>query len=398
MIARVLLIGLVFAGVAAGEVRLAAELATPPPILVGQRVTLVVTLSSPTPFTMGEAFDVPRVPGAIVTQPQGHPVLGADGSLLTQRHELAFVAQRPGTFTIPAFEVRVGDERLRTPPFTVTATLPAGVPDGLGLVATRAFSVAETWTPQPGQARVGDAFIRTVTRTVADVPAMVLGPLPLGETGSLAAYPKPPVVTDASERGDVVGTRIDAVTYVCTAPGEVTLPAVTFRWWDLARGALVTETLPAVTFTVGAAPATSRAWLERAILVALLTGVLLWRRRELATWWRRRRAARAVSEAGRFAAIGRACRANDARAAHAALLDWLAVVRPRPRCPVLAEDLLAVHPDPDLARQVAALEDAVVAPSTSWDGAALVRALETARPHGRLRRGAGRLPELNPSS
>jgi hypothetical protein len=294
--------------------------------------------------------------------------------------------------------VRVGEERLRTPRFTVDATLPPGVPDGLGLVSTRSFTVAETWTPQPGDAHVGDAFTRTVTRTVADVPAMVLGPLPLGETGSLAAYPRPPVVTDATERGDPVGTRVDTVTYVCTAPGEVTLPPVTFRWWSLERGELVTETLPAVTFTIAGVPATTGTWLLRGIVAALLVAVVLWKRHALREWWRRGCAERAASEAGRFAALRRACRAGAAPSAHAALLAWLAVVRPGRRCPVIADDLLARDPDPELARQVAALEDAVIAPGAAWNGAALAGALEAARPHAARHGSGAMLPELNPSS
>ncbi|HEV7731209.1 MAG TPA: BatD family protein [Candidatus Binatia bacterium] len=387
---------------AGAEVRLRAELGSSSPVRVGQRTLVVVTLTSPMPFTDAPILDLPRIPGAILMQPDVHPVLGSetiDGTTwVAQRHELAFFALRAGAFTIPSFVVRAGGQRLSTPAFTVTADLPAGVDDAFGLVTTTSFAMTEHWEPAPGKARVGDAFTRTVTRIVVDVPGMLLPPLPVGEAGTLAVYPKAPLVTDRTERGDFTGVRTDVVTYVATQSETVTLPAVHFRWWNLSQHALVTETLPAVTFEIGAAPLSRGTWTRRLVLAAVLLAALAWwRGRAAASWWRRRRVARATSERGRFAELQHACHDGDPRVAYAALLRWLETANPGPRCPTLADDLLAPHPDPELRRAVDALETAIIAPRGSWDGRALASALDRIRPHVR-HAGVAALPDLNPPS
>ena len=74
------------------------------------------------------------------------------------------------------------------------------------------------------------------------------------ELDGMAAYPKPPVVQDHSERGTFTGTRIDSVTYVCERPGTVTVPALEFPWWNVRTQTMEMVTLPAVTLDVGHAP------------------------------------------------------------------------------------------------------------------------------------------------
>src|SRR5262249_313521 len=122
------------------------------------------------------------------------------------------------------------------------------------LVSTSALTVSEEWTPEPKEARVGDAFTRTVTRRAPDVPAMAFPPLRVTDLDGMAVYPKPPVVRDHSERGTFTGTRIDSVTCVCEQPGTVTVPALEFPWWNVRTQTLGTITLPAVTLHVGHAP------------------------------------------------------------------------------------------------------------------------------------------------
>ncbi|MCW5889868.1 MAG: BatD family protein [bacterium] len=394
-------------------VRLEAALTTTAPVLVGQQATLAVTLSATAPFAGSPIFALPRIPGAVLMQADPHPVLGSatiDGTTwLSQRLELAFYALRPGAFTIPAVTVRFGTtgapgaaaipHELATTPVAVTAALPPGVAAGDDVVATTRMTIDEQWTPAPGKARVGDAFTWTVTRTVAGVPAMLLPPLPIGEAGSLAAYPKPPQVTDRSERGDLVGTRIDTITYVCTRADRVTLPGVTFRWWDLGAAELAERTLPAVTFEVAGAPPSPATWAVWAAAMAGLATILWWRRHALAASWRRRRSAWEASEPGRFRALERACRSGGAAAIWSALVAWLALRHAGPGCATVADDLLAHDADPELRRQVTALLDALAAGRTQVGGAALAAALTRHRRTLAQRRPAlaTLLPDLNPS-
>src|SRR5262249_20631466 len=226
-----------------------------------------------------------------------------------------------------------------TPPLHIEARWPPGAEHLSGLVSTSAMTVSEQWTPDPKQAHVGDAFTRTVTRTAPDVPAMAFTPLPVTDLDGLAAYPKPPVVRDHSERGTFTGTRIDSVTYVCERPGTVTIPALEFPWWNVRTSELEKVTLPETTLEIGRAPLSprTRGWIEIAGAAALLLLLLAawWWRGALRAAWRRRRAAYEASEAGYFARLEHACRAGDAPAAYNALFAWLGRAHPAKRPPTI---------------------------------------------------------------
>jgi hypothetical protein len=291
--------------------------------------------------------------------------------------------------------------------------MPPGAENLPSLISTRELHVNQTWQPQPGKARVGDGFTRTVALTAADVPGIVFPPLPLAKVDGLAVYPKPPVVQDQVERGDFTGKRIDTVTYICERPGQFTLPTLVIPWWDLKSQKLMRVTLPTVTLEVEPGPvqgvdATApagemwgRPWLRWMVRAGLLAAavVVSWRKRDaLRAAWERRRARRQASEAGCFAHLLDACRAGDAKAAFNALLRWLDCSHRSPDSATIA-DFLVRQPDADLQRQVEGLQECILGRAADWNGAALAAALRRARrSHIGLTTTAdkARLPLLNP--
>ncbi len=377
------------------------------PVWVGQRATIVVDLLVSTMFGGAPGFDVPQIPGAVLMEIQEPPVLGTEtvaGAQYTQqRRELGFWALRPGQFQIPAFPVRVAapespggatvEHRLTTEPLALEAKLPPGAGAGKGLVSTSQLTVREQWQPRPGDhARVGDAFVRTVTRTAPDVPGMVFAPLPLGRVQGLAAYPAAPVVRDRVERGDFTGERVERITYVCERPGRAVVPALAIRWWNLEQGRLESASLPAVTVRIGGLPVVRRG---RGLGLVALAMVLV---AVAAAGWLRWRARRPSGEADRFARLERACRAGDAPGAYNGLLAWLDLTRCDGRAATIEDDLLAHHPDDDLRSNVRVLEDAVLRGDARWHGAPLAVALRRVRRAQRRRHPitAPVLPALNP--
>jgi hypothetical protein len=404
------------------------SVAKPGPVLVGEHVTIIVELLTATTFASAPVFEFPKIPGALLMKPEEHPVLGTeqiDGESYTvQRHELALFVMRPGVAQIPPFTVRFespprfGEKpveyRLTTPALQVEARVPPGAEKFPGLIAARELRVDQTWHPHPQQARVGDAFTRTVTLTAPDVPGMVFPPLPLAKVDGLAVYAKPPVVQDQVERGELTGKRVETVTYLCERPGQFTIPALVIPWWDLDTQQLMQVTLPAVTLAVEPGPvqgkdatspaeeASGQSWLwwtlGAALLIAAAMAVLWYKRRGLLAAWAHRQMQRQASEAGLFAQLLDACRANDARAAYNGLLRWLDVRQRGPDAATI-EAFLACHPNADLRRQVEMLQDSVLGRDTHWDGVVLSDALRQARRHDQRRRShaeEAQLPDLNP--
>jgi len=347
-------------------------------------------------------------------QIEDRPVLGTeqidDTTYNVQQHELALFMLRPGGYAVPPFTVsfasapRYGEppveHQLTTQAMQVEARMPPGAEHLPSLISTRALRVTQTWQPQPTQARLGDAFTRTITLIAPDVPGMVLPPLPLAQVNGLAVYPKSPVVQDQVERGTFTGQRTQTVTYVCERPGPITVPALIIPWWDVEKQTLRQVTLPALTLQV-VAPRRGWPWWTVGIVLVLAAGAgLCWRKRR--AWraaWERRQTQRQASEAGRFAQVHQACQAGDAVAAYNALLRWLDCTHSGPGSATLGVDLLAHSPDAELRRQVEALQAVVLQRNTNWNGMALAEALHRARRERQRRQAAagdGQLPALNP--
>lgn len=136
-----------------------------------------------------------------------------------------------------------------------------------------------------------------------------------------------------------------------------------------------------------------------AVLLLATAVVALWcQRQALRAAWERWHAQHLVSEVGCFARLDDACRVGDTKAAYTALLCWLDSTHHGHDAATIVA-FLSRHPDPDLWRQVEALQESFLGQATPWHGAALAAALRQTR---RQRLGqrttaeAAQLPALNP--
>lgn len=253
----------------AQEAKVRAALATKDDQYVGQRVVLAVELLAPGYFADAPAFDLPDPPGLLLVPPSGSPVVSSEtvgGAAFTvQRHELSVFARRGGEQTIPPFNVRFHFKRnpldkdsvpasVVTEPVHFTAKVPPGAEKLGSLISARRFTAVESWKPEPGRAKAGDAFTRTISYSAPDVPAMAFPPFPAGMIEGLGIYPRPPEVLDVSDRGSLTGKRRDIISYVCQRAGHFVIPAERLTWFDLDTRALQTIEFPARTIDAAPAP------------------------------------------------------------------------------------------------------------------------------------------------
>ena len=224
------------------------------------------------------AFDLPNPPGLLLTPPEGSPIVSSetiDGTSYTvQRHELAVVSRRAGAQTIPPITVRFRFKRnpldkdtsaaaVKTEPVSFSVKLPSGAEKLGSLISARNLKVEEVWTPEPGKAKVGDAFTRTITFTAPEVSAMAFPPFPAGKIGGLGVYPKPPEVLDKSDRGSLTGSRRATISYICQRAGQFTIPATRLTWFDLDTQKLQTIDFPAQDLDVSPNPALESTTVEQ---------------------------------------------------------------------------------------------------------------------------------------
>lgn len=260
----------------AQDAKVRARLASDDPVWVGQEVTLVVELLAPGYFASAASFDLPDPAGVLLMPPSTHPQVDSetidDTRYALQRHELRAWPMRAGQQSIPALTVRFSFKRQpldtdTVPAAVTTRALPLAVrqPPGaeqLGtVISARQLEVEEIWKPEPGTGPVkaGTAFTRTITFEAPDVPGMVFPSFPAPELDGLGVYAKHGVRDRQDDDGALVGVRRDEITYVCERPGEFTIPAATYTWFDLASKTLRTKTLPARTLKVIANPAMAAA-------------------------------------------------------------------------------------------------------------------------------------------
>ena len=376
---------------------------------VGQRVTVYVDLLAPGSFVGTASFELPSIPGALLMK-IGSPVTSSreiEGkSWFVQTHEFALFSQKAGLLELPAFPVSfsrlegfVGeatDVKAQTSRVSIEIQRPPGSERIGFLVTTESLDVTETWSPSPGSAQVGATFKRTIIQRASNLPGMALVPAPTTVPDGIKVYPGPALTKDDFQRGNFLGERRETITYLLQKSGPLTLPALTYEWWNPKTQTLESKTLPAVSFEVAAPPvapqpaavAARRTW-PWLLAIALLAGLSVWQRHRVLGWatgyWRK------WNPPDRVAArqLLRACRHHDAAAAAGAWNVWRAT------------QPAAFQPGPELRIAVLALQRQRfgAAPAAAWQGENLARAFRenlAATKASHAHESVSILPELNP--
>lgn len=372
----------------------------------GERVRILVELRANGSFSGSAGFDVPEIPGTLLIK-VGNPVVSSreiEGkSWFVQTHEFALFSQKTGTVTIPPFPVRFGSRDGFTGPVTETVVKtealsveiqrPPGSEAIPFLVSTEELTVDETWEPVPGSATVGDVFRRTIVQRAEGLTGMALLPVPAVAPDGVRVYEPQVETSDNTERGAFTGERRETLTYLLQQDGSVTLPELTYTWWNPKSESLQSKTLPSVTIQVAPAPSVSepvaanRGWLTWLVAIALML-LLISQRGVITPLLRKIR--RILDPPERVAArhLLRACRRNDPAASQKAWNQWSLEA---------GQDL---DPDLELRDAVLAMNRALFGPVSeeAWDGSAMICAFKKAC-HARRslpgRSTQSKLPPLN---
>ena len=323
-------------------------------VMAGERLSFAVELLVQGQFSGPTYFALPKMDGAIIMQVSERPILGTQQisgeTYVSARHNFAVYAQRAGRLPVPSIIARFGskksfdqpanEHRLQTEPFNIKVTAPLGAVAGEVVVSTSELSATETWSPKPVDAKVGDAFIRTITVHVHDVPAMLLPPPNFGNPDGFAVYPESQQIQDHTERGEFIGERIDTVTYVSTRAGSFEIPELTLRWWDSSNGQWQTEKFPARLLAVADNPALAtqsvsisrfikpvtdiKSWKGWFILMVMLVVALRFAGQPVKRNWQAWRTRYVTSEVAQWKRLRNACDRGEAAQVYGELGRWLA--------------------------------------------------------------------------
>jgi hypothetical protein len=271
-----------------GHLQLHTRVETPGGIVPGQRVTLALEVAVDTWFGGGTRIRLPEVPGLVILQTEQFANNASERregrSWVVQRWHLDVYPQRAGQFNIPplSLQLQVNNGTGNTVSGTIDApgtsldvVLPPDLADLDAWVAAPDYTARQTFDKDPSALQVGDAIERSIELEASEVLAMMLPAISANEQDGLRAYPLPPALENRNNRGVSTASRIQRISYVAERPGQYTLPALDFHWWDTTSNSLKLVSLPATAIVVsGAAEATEATpWPWRAWLTLCLTGL-----------------------------------------------------------------------------------------------------------------------------
>ena len=265
---------------------------------------------------------------------------------------------------------------------------------GATWLPAHSLTLTEVWSAPATEVRLGQALRRSIRIEAAGIDAGQIPPLQVVAPGMLVEA-DPPRLENRLAGELNIGVREQSFRMVALRAGEVLVPALQLRWWNLATDTLASATLPAHSLRVAAADAAPASLLpntasrspslpqQRRIPTTLqpmtplptptrsqlLLAAVALLGAGLALAYARRPGVRAAWR------LQRACRCGNAGAVHNALLHWAATIWPQAR-PLTLEALAQRWPDPAARAALVTLDRCLYGPHPSrCDDAALAAAV-----------------------
>ena len=356
------------------------------------------------PPELGDAADI-SLAGTIDTYQTERA--GVIYDVLERTHVI--VPRRAGRLVVPGAEfesvLRYAETFQRDPraslgPLTVRGpqrvlevlAAPAGA--GEPWLPARSVTLEESWSRDLEALSAGMPVTRTFVLRAEGLAAERLPRLEMPSHSSLVIHhDQPELATEYSAAG-MVGRRLQRIALMPVGEGDLVLPELSVRWWDVGADVSRVATLPGRTLRLhpaiapAAVPAEAPAGVSPLALLrgfaaatVLLSAVVLW-------WYARTQALRDAR-----ARLREACRRNDARGARDALIEWWKAVRPGAPVPLVQR--IGADWDAGARAQLAAL-DAALYGGSAWDGKAFRRRVRPWLRKRPARRSAPASPALPP--
>ena len=94
------------------------------------------------------------------------------------------------------------------------------------------LDLQDSWEEAPPELRVGEPATRTITLQAKGLESSHLPDISIPETDNMRLYPEQAVTENRTDGEWVFGTRKQAIAYVPSRSGNVSLPEVRIDWWD----------------------------------------------------------------------------------------------------------------------------------------------------------------------
>lgn len=242
--------------------------------IVGQALIIAIEISTDRWFTTGSNIqdftleDVVMQAKNITTTNGNKRIKGQTWA--TQTHEITLYPTSYGDYQVPPInvDISVNTENdgiisgvLTTQEVTFNIQLPEELKgiDNFIVSSQVTLSIDGKFDEEKSYA-VGEAITQTIKITASDAPAMMITPIDLithnltsnnkTTLEGVSIYHKPAQVFDKSNRGVLLGTRVESFTYIFEKPGRFVIDEHVIYWWSSETNTLERLLIPSSTWTV----------------------------------------------------------------------------------------------------------------------------------------------------
>lgn len=159
--------------------------------------------------------------------------------------ELEFIVETPdiGGFKGVKRKVKTRSKQIKV------KSIPAGFNKNDWLVTSN-MTVAENWSSNKNEVKVGDVLERKITRNVANIVAELIPPIIWDSISTISLYPTRSTVKSNKTKTAISATRVDGVRYLFEKEGEVVVPEKILTWYNPRAKKLFKRTLKGFTIKV----------------------------------------------------------------------------------------------------------------------------------------------------
>ncbi len=239
--------------------------------IVGQPLVIVIEVATNRWFAKGtqvKEFDLANVvilANSEITINGTKRVNGQTWS--TQTSEITIYPRRSGDYVLPAIKVKISvntekhgiiEGIITTKQQSFTVSLPKALANiEHYIVSPKVELELSTNIDSEQNYAVGEAINLTIKITTQSSPAMMIQPLIKPKLNGISIYQKTPQVFDKSNRGELVGTRIESFTFIFEKKGKYLIPEKIVYWWNTSTNALEKIIIPSLSFNVGKSEASA---------------------------------------------------------------------------------------------------------------------------------------------
>lgn len=253
---------------------------SPKPAYVGAQVNYTTKLFYRIDRLSGALLD-PAIPGAQVLGSDSNYQVTQKGKVynVVERHYIFFpnqagemtipgivfsgqepVVQRSGNSIEQLFRLTAGKPLTASAP-SLTLDVkprPATISAADWLPANK-VSVKQFWSGNADKLHVGDPITRTIEIRAVGQLANKIPEIQVADSNDVNYYLSQPKINTVTDGNNVIGTRTEKIAYIPTKAGSVTLPAMTFQWFNVKTGKPEKQVLPAIHLKVLPAAAVTNA-------------------------------------------------------------------------------------------------------------------------------------------